>query len=484
MKPYYPVVRVFGVLLAGFALTMLVPWCYSYLSEDGAQSAYDEALLVTFGTGVGLWWAARKEKSELKVRDGFLMVVMVWSLLPVFACLPLIFQLHISFTDAYFEAMSGLTTTGATVFSSLDTLPPSINLWRGMLVWLGGMGLIVLALAVLPLLGIGGRQMFKAETPGPMKDSSLTPRMAETAKGLWVVYGVVTVLCILSLRWAGMSWFDAVMHSFTTMGLGGFSSHDASFGHWNSPLIETVTVVFMLIAGMNFATLFLAVRGRSLLPYAHDPEARYFLGVTLASVIGIAIYLEVQGVYPDFGTAFRHALFNVVLIATTTGFASVDYNAWPIFAPLWMLFLCSFATSAGSTGGGIKMVRMLILFKQAQRELTRLVHPNAVQPVRLGGRVVGSPMIFSVLAFMLVYAATLLLLSMVLLLTDLDPVTAFSAVMASLHCTGPGLGAIGPTSTYAVLTDFQVWVCTLAMVLGRLEILSFLALLTPAFWRR
>jgi hypothetical protein len=258
-----------------------------------------------------------------------------------------VFHLHASFTDAYFEAMSGLTTTGATVFSSLDTLPPSINLWRGMLVWLGGMGLIVLAVAVLPLLGIGGRQMFKAETPGPMKDSSLTPRMAETAKGLWVVYGVVTVLCILSLRWAGMSWFDAVMHSFTTMGLGGFSSHDASFGHWNSPLIETVTVVFMLIAGMNFATLFLAVRGRSLLPYAHDPEARYFLGVTLASVIGIAIYLEVQGVYPDFGTAFRHALFNVVSIATTTGFASVDYNAWPIFAPLWMLFLCSFATSAG-----------------------------------------------------------------------------------------------------------------------------------------
>ncbi len=327
MKPYYPVIRVFGVLLVCFSLTMLVPWIYSYTIRDGAQGAYDEAVLLSLLTGLGLWWAARHQKHELKVRDGFLLVVMVWALLPVFACLPLIFHLHISFTDAYFEAMSGLTTTCATVLSGLDSLPPSINLWRGMLVWLGGMGLIVLAVAVLPMLGIGGRQMFKAETPGPMKDSSLTPRMAETAKGLWLVYAVVTVLCILSYRWAGMSWFDAVMHAFTTIGLGGFSSHDASFGHWNSPLIEGIAVVFMLIAGMNFATLFLAVRGRSLLPYAHDPEVRYFLGITLASVVGIAIYLEVQGVYPDFGTAFRHALFNVVSIATTTGYASVDYNA-------------------------------------------------------------------------------------------------------------------------------------------------------------
>jgi trk system potassium uptake protein TrkH len=412
------------------------------------------------------------------------MVVMVWALLPVFACLPFVFHLHASFTDAYFEAMSGLTTTGATVFSSLDTLPPSINLWRGMLVWLGGMGLIVLAVAVLPLLGIGGRQMFKAETPGPMKDSSLTPRMAETAKGLWVVYGVVTVLCILSLRWAGMSWFDAVMHSFTTMGLGGFSSHDASFGHWNSPLIETVTVVFMLIAGMNFATLFLAVRGRSLLPYAHDPEARYFLGVTLASVIGIAIYLEVQGVYPDFGTALRHALFNVVSIATTTGFASVDYNAWPIFAPLWMLFLCSFATSAGSTGGGIKMIRAIILYKQVYRELLRAMHPNAVWPVRVGGAALPQNILTAVLAFGFAYMCFLVALTLLMAFSGLDILTAFTAVVATVNNTGPGLNQVGPSTTYEVLTDFQTWVCSFAMLLGRLEIFTLLVVLTPAFWRR
>jgi trk system potassium uptake protein TrkH len=463
---------------------MLVPLLFSHAIGDGAESAYDEALLLSLATGAGLWWSARHEKHELKVRDGFLLVVMVWSLLPVFACLPLIFQLQLSFTDAYFEAMSGLTTTGATVISGLDSLPPSINLWRGMLVWLGGMGLIVLAVAVLPLLGIGGRQMFKAETPGPMKDSNLTPRMAETAKGLWLVYGVVTLLCILSLHWAGMNWFDAIMHSFSTMGLGGFSSHDASFGHWNSPLIEGVTVVFMLIAGMNFATLFLAVRGRSLMPYGHDPEVRYFLGITLASVVGIAIYLDVQGVYPNFPTAFRHALFNVVSVATTTGFASVDYNLWPIFAPLWMLFLCSFATSAGSTGGGIKMMRAIILYKQVYRELLRAMHPNAVWPVRVGGVAVSQNILTAVLAFGFAYMCFLVVLTLVMTLSGLDILTAFTAVVATVNNTGPGLNQVGPATTFEVLTDFQTWVCSFGMLLGRLEIFTLLVVLTPAFWRR
>lgn len=484
MKPYYPVIRVFGVLLAGFSLTMIIPWVYSRMIGDGAQSAYDEAVFLSLATGLGLWWAARHQKHDLKVRDGFLMVVLVWAVLPVFACLPFIFQLHISFTDAYFEAMSGLTTTGATVLSGLDALPPSINLWRGMLVWLGGMGLIVLAVAVLPLLGIGGRQMFKAETPGPMKDSSLTPRMAETAKGLWVVYGVVTVLCILSFRWAGMTWFDAVMHAFTTMGLGGFSSHDASFGHWNSPLIEGITVAFMLIAGMNFATLFLVVRGRSLRPYAQDPEARYFLGVTLASVLGIAIYLFANNVYPDFATAFRHALFNVVSIATTTGFASVDYSLWPIFAPLWMLFLCSFATSAGSTGGGIKMMRAIILYKQVYRELLRAMHPNAVWPVRVGGAAVPQNILTAVLAFGFAYMCFLVALTLLMTFSGLDILTAFTAVVATVNNTGPGLNQVGPATTFEVLTDFQTWICSFAMLLGRLEIFTLLVVLTPAFWRR
>ena len=484
MHSYYPVVRVFGVLLVGFGLTMLVPWIYSYLIRDGAQSAYDEAVFITIATGVALWWAARHAKRDLKVRDGFLMVVLVWMLLPVFACLPFIFHLKASFTDAYFEAMSGLTTTGSTVFSNLDTMAPSINLWRGLLVWMGGMGLIVLAVAVLPLLGIGGRQMFKAETPGPMKDSNLTPRMTETAKGLWAVYILVSVACCLSFRWAGMTWFDAVMHTGSTMGLGGFSSHDASFGYFESPLIEAITVVFMLIAGMNFATLFLAARGRSLKPYLTDIEARYFLGVTLASVLGIAVYLYQQGVYPEFLTALRHSAFNVVSIATTTGFASVDYNQWPIFAPLWMLFLCSFATSAGSTGGGIKMMRAIILYKQVYRELVRAMHPNAVWPVRVGGEAVSQNILTAVLAFGFAYMCFIVALTLLLTFSGLDIITAFTAVVASINNTGPGLNQVGPATTYEVLTDFQTWVCSFAMLLGRLELFTLLVVFTPAFWRK
>jgi trk system potassium uptake protein TrkH len=484
VKRFYPVIRVFGVLLMGFAVAMLVPLIVSWLTNDGAHSAYDEAFLLTFGTGLGLWWAARHEKRDLKVRDGFLMVVMVWTLLPAFAGLPLILQLNVSFTDAYFEAVSGLTTTGATVLPNLDKLPMSINLWRGLMVWLGGMGLMVLAVAILPLLGIGGRQMFKAEAPGPMKDSQLTPRMTETAKGLWVVYAAITVACILSLKWAGMDWFDAVMHSFSTMGLGGFSSHDASFGHWNSPAIEAVTIFFMLLAGINFATHFLAVHGRSLDVYRHDPEVGWYLAVVVGSVFGIAIYLFALGVYPDFDTALRFAAFNVVSIATTTGFANTDYNVWPMFAPLWMLFLCSFATSAGSTGGGIKMIRAIILYKQVYRELMRAMHPAVVWPVRVGGLPVPPNILSAVMAFGFIYTASIVSLTLLMSFSGLDIVTAFSAVVASINNTGPGLNQVGPATTFEVLTDFQTWVCTFAMLLGRLEIFTLLVVLTPAFWRK
>jgi trk system potassium uptake protein TrkH len=484
VKRFYPLIRVFGVLLMCFALTMLVPLLLSWYWQDGATTAYDEAFLLTFGTGLGFWWSARRATTDLKVRDGFLMVVMVWTLLPVYAGLPLLLHLDVSFTDAYFEAVSGLTTTGATVLPNLDKLPPSINLWRGMMVWLGGMGLIVLAVAVLPLLGIGGRQMFKAETPGPMKDSQLTPRMAQTAKGLWVVYAAITLACMLGFKWAGMDWFDAVMHSFTTMGLGGFSSHDASFGHWNSPAIEAVAIFFMLLAGINFATHFLAVHGRSLNPYKHDPEVVWYLAIVIGSVVGIAAYLTALDVYSDFGTALRYSAFNVVSIATTTGFANTDYNLWPAFAPLWMLFLCCFATSAGSTGGGIKMMRAIILFKQVHRELMRAMHPNAVWPVRVGGTPVENKILFAVLAFGFIYSVSIASLTLLMSLSGLDTITAFSAVVASINNTGPGLNQVGPATTFEILTDFQTWICTFAMLLGRLEIFTLLVVLTPAFWKK
>lgn len=484
MRRFYPTIRVFGVLLMGFALTLLIPLSVSWFLQDGAHSAYDEAFLLCFATGFGLWWSSRHAKHDLKIRDGFLMVVLVWTVLPIYAGMPFILQLGVSFTDAYFEAVSGLTTTGSTVLPNLDGLPPSINLWRGLLVWFGGMGLIVLAVAILPLLGIGGRQMFKAETPGPMKDSQLTPRITQTAKGLWVVYTGITAACITSFKLAGMNWLDAFVHSFSVMGLGGFSTHDASFGHFDSPLLEGIAVLFMLIASLNFATHYLAIHERSFKPYQLDPEARWVIYTLVGSVIGIAIYLDVCGVYPDFSTALRHAAFNVVSIATTTGLATVDYNLWPMFAPLWMLFLCSFATSAGSTGGGIKMIRAIILYKQVYRELVCAVHPNAVWPVRIGGGSVPQNILTAVLAFGFAYMCTIVVLTLLLSFSGLEIVTAFSAVVASINNTGPGLNQVGPSTTYEILTDFQTWICTFGMLLGRLEIFTLLVVLTPAFWRK
>lgn len=484
MTRFAPVFRALGMIIMLFGLTMLAPLILAYAVDDGAQSVYDEVFALTMLCGAFLWYRYRHCKRELTVRDGFLMVVLVWTVLPAFAALPLMLHLGISHTDAYFEAVSGLTTTGSTVLSNLDTLPMSINLWRHQLVWVGGMGLIVLAIAILPLLGIGGRQMFKAETPGPMKDAKMTPRIAETAKGLWLVYVGVSVACILGFRLAGMSWFDAVCHAFSTMGLGGFSTHDASFGYFDSPAIEGVAIVFMFIAGMNFGTLFLAVTGRSLRPYAQDPEAPWFIGVCVVSIIVVAIYIWKAGAYAELDTALRHVAFNLMSIATTTGFASQDYAQWPIFAPLWMLFLSSFATSAGSTGGGIKMIRALLLYKQVYRELVRAMHPSAVYNVRIGGQVAPQSVLFAVLAFGFMYMVSIVSLTLILAFTGLDIISAFTAVVASINNTGPGLGVVGPSTTYEALEDFQTWVCTFAMLLGRLEIFTLLVVLTPAFWRK
>jgi trk system potassium uptake protein TrkH len=481
---FAPVYRALGLIVMLFGLTLLAPLILSHAVDDGAQTAYDEAFALTMLSGAFLYFRYRRCTRELSIRDGFLMVVLVWTVLAALSTIPLILHLGMSFTDAYFETMSGLTTTGSTVLSNLDTLPMSINLWRHQLVWVGGMGLIVLAIAILPLLGIGGRQMFKAETPGPMKDAKMTPRIAETAKGLWLVYVGVSVACVLAYHWAGMTWFDAVCHTGSTMGLGGFSTHDASFGFFNSPEIEFVAIVFMLIAGMNFGTLFLAVHGRSLRPYLLDPEAGWFIGVCLVSIVGVAVYIWEWGVYPEFTEALRHSAFNVVSIATTTGYASVDYALWPMFAPLWMLFLSSFATSAGSTGGGIKMMRALLLYKQVYRELVRAMHPSAVYNIRIGGQSAPQSILFAVLAFGFMYMVSIVSMTLILSFTGLDIVSAFTAVVASINNTGPGLGVVGPSTTYEVLDDFQTWVCTFAMLLGRLEIFTLLVVLTPAFWRK
>ncbi len=480
-----PVLHVLSAVIAIFGLTMLLPLAVSFAIGDGASWAYDEAMLITFAAGAALWGLTRGHKRELQIRDGFLLVSLVWTVLPAFATIPLMVAIPgLSFTDAYFESVSGLTTSGATVLTGLDHLPQSLNVWRTQLVWMGGMGVVVLAVAILPLLGVGGAQVFKAETPGPMKDQKLTPRIAQTAKGLWLVYGLITAACFLAFKWAGMTWLDALIHSFSTMGLGGFSSHDASFAWFDSARIDYVAVVFMLVAGINFGTHFLFFRTRSLGVYRRDPEALPFLAVAVGSGLFIALFLLEHRVYADFPTALRYALFNVVSIATTTGFATTDFALWPIFAPVWMLFLSSFATSSGSTGGGIKMIRAELQVRQAWRELRRIVHPRALIPVKLGGQPVENNIIFAVLAFMLMYGATMIVATMLLTFTGLDIVTAFSAVIACINNMGPGLGEVGPASNYQGLSDFQTWVCTATMLLGRLELFTLLVVFTPGFWRQ
>jgi trk system potassium uptake protein TrkH len=488
MVDMFPVLRVLGMLVMIFASTLLLPMAVSWWTRDGIWFVYLMSMGATVSLGAWLWWTFRVFRRELQPRHGVMLVSLVWLLLPLSAALPLMLAGHylgrpMTFTHAFFEAMSGLTTTGSTVMSGLDALPMSVNMWRTFLQWVGGMGILILAVAVLPLLGVGGSQLFKAEAAGPVKDAKLTPRMTGTAKGLWGVYAVFSLACTAAYWAGGMSLPDAVMHMFTTVSLGGLSPYDASFGQFQSPLLEAIAVAFMLVASCNFALYFVALRKGDWRGFWRDPELRATVGTLIGGGVVVSLLLWAKGVYAPLD-ALRYGMFNTVSMASTTGYATVDYLAWPVFAPVLMLLLSGVATSAGSTGCGIKMVRVLILVKQARREMTRLVHPRAVQPVRLGDAVVDHRVIFSVLAFMLVYGATIIGLSMVLLLTDLDPVTAFSVVLASVNCAGPGLGSVGPASNYAVLTDFQLWICTLAMLLGRLEILSFLAILTPAFWRR
>ena len=468
-----------------FSVLMWVPMAFAVGAHDEAESAFLISAGITALVGAALSVATRRFQRELMPRDGFLLVTLTWTLLPAFGALPLLLALPgLSFTDAYFEAMSGLTTTGATVLTGLERLPVSINVWRGFMVLIGGLGIIVLVVAILPLLGVGGAQLFKSETAGPLKDQKLTPRIAETARGLWAVYFVTALACFLAYAAAGMGWTDAFIHMCTTMGLGGFAAYDASFGQFQSPAIEGVAIVFMTLAGINFGLYFLAWRKRSLWLLWRDTEARTYLLLMAGSVLGVALLLHLNGVYGTFGESLRHAAFNVVSIATTTGFATVDYAQWPVFAPVFMLFLCSFATCAGSTGGGIKLVRALLLLKQARLELIRVVHPRAVIPVQIGSTTVSAQVMSSIIAFMLLYGVVLVFGTLLLLLSGLDLITASTAMIACLNNTGPGLGEVGPAGNFQGLTDFQTWICTAAMLLGRLELVAVMVVFTAAFWRR
>jgi trk system potassium uptake protein TrkH len=477
--------RILGILLMTFSATMAPPILVSWYYGDGASRPFEIALGVILVIGLVMWLPVKGHKRELRLRDGFLVVVMFWIVLGVTAALPLWLgtgQASMSVADAIFESISALTTTGATVIVGIDELPRSMLWYRQQLQWLGGMGIIVLAVAVLPMLGVGGMQLYRAETPGPMKDSKLTPRIAETAKALWYIYLSLTIACAVAYYLAGMGGFDAIAHAFSTVAIGGFSTHDASMGYFDNPVIEMIAVVFMFLAGVNFSLHFLAWRGRTLRYFWQDPEFRaYALLLALVSVITTA-YLYLTGTFEHLGSDIHHGIFQAVSIGTTTGFTTAEYYAWPGFLPVLLLFTSFVGGCAGSTGGGLKVIRVLLLAKQGMREIFRLVHPNAQLSIKIGRRALTDRVVDAVWGFFATYVAVFTLMLLFLMATGLDQVTAFSATAACMNNLGPGLGDVG--LNYAGLSDLAKYVLCFAMLLGRLEIFTLLVILTPTFWRR
>jgi trk system potassium uptake protein TrkH len=467
-----------------FSFTLLPPVLVSLLYQDGQAQAFLAGMSAVILLGFLLWLPVRRFKQEMRMRDGFLLVTLFWVVLGLAGAMPLVLSTHptLSTTDAIFESFSGLTTTGATVITGLDNLPASILFYRQQLQWLGGMGIIVLAVAILPMLGIGGMQLYRAETPGPLKDNKLTPRITETAKALWYIYLTLTIACALCYWLAGMSGFDAIGHSFSTIAIGGFSTHDQSMGHFQSSTIEMIAVVFMLLAGMNFALHFMAWRSMSLSPYRYDSEVKTYLGV-LALVTTVTVtYLHYRHTFESFSDALYAGLFQAVSIGTTTGFTTTEYFAWPGFLPVMLLFVSFIGGCAGSTGGGMKVIRFLLLVKQGHRETIRLIHPNAQIPVKVGNKPMPDRVVNAIWGFFAAYVGSFVVIMLFLMATGLDQITAFSAVAACMNNLGPGLGGVG--SNYVDINDPAKWVLSFAMMLGRLEVFTLLILFTRAFWRR
>lgn len=476
--------RLLGLLLMLFSVTLLPPVVVAWFYQDGQLPVFLSGMAAVLMGGAMVWLPARRFRDELRVRDGFLFVTLFWVVLGLAGALPFAIATtpHLSPTDAVFESFSGLTTTGATVITGLDDLPPSILFYRQQLQWLGGMGIIVLAVAIMPMLGVGGMQLYRAETPGPIKDNKLTPRITETAKALWYIYLSLTIVCALGYWAAGMSVFDAISHSFSTIAIGGFSTHDQSIGYFQSSAIEMIAVVFMLLSGMNFALHFMAWRSLSIRYYWRDSELRVYLAV-LASVTMITVgYLYYTDTFIFFNDALHAGLFQAVSIGTTTGFTTEDYFIWPGFLPVLLLFVSFIGGCAGSTGGGMKVIRFLLVLKQGRREIVRLIHPNAQIPVKVGGKPMPDRVITAVWGFFAAYVGSFVVIMLFLMATGLDQITAFSAVAACMNNLGPGLGGVG--ANYVEINDAAKWALSFAMMLGRLEIFTLLILFTGAFWRR
>ncbi|MEQ9561920.1 MAG: TrkH family potassium uptake protein [Woeseiaceae bacterium] len=475
--------RILGLLLMMFSLTMLPPVAVSVVYSDAAWLHFVESFAVTLVAGIILWFPVRRSRKDLRLRDGFLVVASFWTVLGTFGALPFFLSStpNMTFIDALFESMSGLTTTGATVLVGLDALPKSILWYRQQLQWLGGMGIIVLAVAILPMLGVGGMQLYRAETPGPVKDTKLTPRITETAKALWYVYLAFTISCTIGYKLAGMGWFDAICHAFSTVAIGGFSTHDLSIGHFDSIAIDLVAVFFMFAAGINFSLHFFAWRFVQIRHYLLDPEFRAYVFILLVLSSIVIASLSWIGVYPDAGDNLVNGLFQAVSIATTTGFTTANFSLWPGALPAILIFASFIGGSAGSTAGGMKVIRWLLIYKQGMREISRLVHPNAEIPVKLGASAVPVRVVDAVWGFFSVYIVVFGAMLLAMMATGLDQVTAFSAVAATLNNLGPGLGEVA--SGFMTVNDHAKWIAIVGMLLGRLEIFTLLVLITPVFWR-
>lgn len=475
--------KVLGLLLMLFSITMVPPGLVSLWYSDKDHYSFVLAFIITFSTGILLWYPSYKIKQDLRTRDGFLITVLFWVVLGVFGCLPFVFSeaTSLSYVNAVFESVSGLTTTGATVLTGLDELPPSLLYYRQQLQWLGGIGIIVIAVAVLPMLGVGGMQLYRAETPGPVKDNKLTPRITETAKALFFIYLCLTIVCALAYWAAGMELFDAIGHAYSTVAIGGFSTHDTSLGYFDSATIMLVAMVFMVLSGINFALHFVAWREKSLRQYLRDPECQFYIRIIFLGVTIVVSYLYYSGTF-GFTQSLLQGSFELISVLTTTGFATSDFSIWPSFLPV-LIFMFSFmGGSAGSTAGGIKMIRIMLIVKQGIREIRRLIHPNGLFPIKLGSKTVSDRVVDAVWGFFAVYVFSYLTMCILLMATGLDFLTAFTAVGACINNLGPGLGQVA--MHYGDISSTAKWILCFAMILGRLEVFTLLVLFSPMFWRR
>jgi trk system potassium uptake protein TrkH len=482
---YRTITRITGLLVGLFSLTMVPPALVALFYEDGGGAAFIQAFVLSLLLGFMLWYPNRQHKADLRTREGFLIVVLFWTVLGVIGTLPflLVKQPELSLADSVFESFSALTTTGATVIVGLDHLPKAILFYRHLLQWLGGMGIIVLAVAILPVLGIGGMQLYRAEIPGPVKDTKMTPRIAETAKTLWYIYLLLTVACALSFWYAGMDLFDAVCHAFSTIAIGGFSTHDASIGYYQSPLINLICMVFLLIAAVNFSLHFAAFsrRGINFRVYFHDAEFKALILIQL--VLGAICFFTLlhSGIYDSPEETLDYALFQAVSISTTAGFSTESFHSWPLFLPILLIFSSFIGGSGGSTAGGIKVIRVVLLFLQGARELKRLIHPKAMFAIRIGNRSLSDRVVDAVWGFFSAYTLVFLISMLILMALGMDAISSFSATAACLNNLGPGLGTVA--SNYANVSDGAKYVLVVAMLFGRLEIFTLLVLFTPTFWK-